>query len=103
MIDSLLRGDIVRLGFIMTTRIQVSGKPWEGCAGYLHPEPRPCGNADSGVPEINVVLVNPIRLKQLRRLHRTAESRANFTLGRPEDFFIPTYLGQRYEPIGILR
>jgi hypothetical protein len=32
------------------------------------------------VPEINVVLINPVRLKQLRRLHRTAESRANFTL-----------------------
>jgi hypothetical protein len=24
----------------MTTRIQVSGKSREGCAGYLHPEPR---------------------------------------------------------------
>jgi hypothetical protein len=87
----------------MTTRIQVSGKSWEGRAGYLHPEPRSCGNADSGVPEINVILVNHVRLKQLRRLHRTAESRANFTLGQLEDFFILTYLGQRYEPIGILR
>ena len=103
MIDALLRGDIVRLCFIMTTRIQVSGKPWEGCAGYLHPEPRSCGNADSRVPEVNVVLVNPVRLKQFRRLHRTAESRANFTLDQLEDFFILTYLGQRYEPIGILR
>lgn len=92
MIDSLLRGDIVRLGFIMTTRIQISGKFWEGCAGYLNAEPRSCGNADSGVPEINGVLVNPVRLQQHRRLHRTAESRANFTLGQLEDFFILTYL-----------
>jgi len=52
----------------MTTRIQISGKSGEGCAGYFYAEPRSCGNADSGVPEI-----------------------------------ILTYLGQRYEPIGILR
>src|SRR5262249_35398031 len=102
-VHRLLRRHVLRLLLVVAAGVQVAREQRERRRRHLQTQPPARRDADAGLPQVELVLVDLARLQQLRAAHRPPEAGAQPGTAQREQLALLVRLHQPQEPVGVLR